>query len=127
MSRRLGIQYPRAIYQVMAPGNAHQDIVRDCDDRERLQQELGRATVRFGWVVDGLVIMSNDLHVVLKTPEPKLGQRGLTPDAAAERAAQVARPQVRASRSLGFELVPSMQDRPAPRCLVDGRPTRIDG
>jgi REP-associated tyrosine transposase len=46
MARRLRVQYPGAIYHVMARGNGRQDIVRDDADRDRLQQELGRAAVR---------------------------------------------------------------------------------
>jgi hypothetical protein len=48
MPRRLRIQYPGTIYHVMARGNGRQDIVRDDQDRERLQDELARATVCAG-------------------------------------------------------------------------------
>ena len=58
----------------MARGNGRQDIVRDDDDRDRLQQELGRAAVRCGWRVYAFVILSNHLHVVLKTPQPNLAR-----------------------------------------------------
>ena len=74
MPRRLRIQYPGAIYHVMARGNGRQDLVRDDDDRDRLQQELGRATVRCGWAVYAFVMMTNHLHVVLKTPQPNLAR-----------------------------------------------------
>jgi hypothetical protein len=47
MARRLRIQYPGAIYHLMARGNGRQDIVCDDADRDRLQQELGRAAVRW--------------------------------------------------------------------------------
>jgi hypothetical protein len=42
----------------MARGNGRQDIVRDDADRDRLQQELGRAAVRCGWKVYAFVILS---------------------------------------------------------------------
>src|SRR5262249_37921539 len=74
MPRRLRIQYPGAIYHVMARGNGRQDIVRDDADRDRLQQELDRAAVRFGWKVYAFVILSNHLHVVLMTPQPNLAR-----------------------------------------------------
>ncbi len=74
MPRRLRIQYPGAIYHVMARGNGRQDIVRDDADRDRLQQELGRAVGRCGWRVYAFVILSNHLHVVLKTPQPNLAR-----------------------------------------------------
>jgi putative transposase len=74
MPRRLRIQYPGAIYHVMARGNGRQDIVCDDADRDRLQQEMGRAAVRCGWRVYAFVILSNHLHVVLKTPQPNLAR-----------------------------------------------------
>jgi REP element-mobilizing transposase RayT len=72
MPRRLRIQFPDAIYHVMARGNGRQDIVCDDADRDRLLEHLGRAVSRCGWRVYGFVIMSNHLHVVLKTPQPNL-------------------------------------------------------
>jgi REP element-mobilizing transposase RayT len=74
MPRRLRIQYPGAIYPVMARGNGRQDIVRDDNDRSRLPGELGRAAVRCAWRVSAFVILSNHLHVVLKTPQPNLAR-----------------------------------------------------
>ncbi len=74
MPRRLRIQYPGAIYHVMARGNGRQDIVRDHEDSDRLQQELGRAVGRCGWKVYAFVILSNHFHLVLKTPRPNLAR-----------------------------------------------------
>ena len=58
----------------MARGNGRQDIVRDDPDRDRLQQELARAAVRGAWRVYAFVILSNHLHLVLKTPQPNLAR-----------------------------------------------------
>ena len=58
----------------MARGNGRQNIVRDDADRDRLVEHLGRAAVRCSWQVFAFVIMSNHLHVVLKTPEPNLAK-----------------------------------------------------
>jgi putative transposase len=58
----------------MARGNGRQDIVRDDADRDRLQQELGRAVGRCGWRVYAFVILPNHFHVVLKTPQPNLAR-----------------------------------------------------
>jgi hypothetical protein len=41
MVRRLRVQYPDAIYHLMARGNGRQDIVRDDADRDRLVEVLG--------------------------------------------------------------------------------------
>ena len=72
MARRLRIQYPGAIYHVMARGNARQDIVGDDADRCRLLAGLEKSVRRSGWVLYGFVFMTNHLHLVLKTPRPNL-------------------------------------------------------
>jgi putative transposase len=74
MPRRLRLQYPDAIYHLMARGNGRQDIVTDDLDRDRLLEHLGRAAVRCSWRVYAFAIMSNHLHIVLKTPEPNLAR-----------------------------------------------------
>ena len=74
MARRVRVQYPGAIYHLMARGNGRQDIVCDDADRDRLVDYLGRAAARCSWRVFAFVIMSNHLHVVLKTPEPNLAR-----------------------------------------------------
>jgi putative transposase len=58
----------------MARGNGLQDIVRDDEDRDRLQEQLGRAAIRSSWCIYAFAIMSNHLHVVLKTPQANLGR-----------------------------------------------------
>jgi putative transposase len=74
MPRRLRLQYPGAIYHLMVRGNGRQDIVCDDVDRERLQEQLGKAAIRCSWIVYAFAIMSNHLHVVLKTPLPNLSR-----------------------------------------------------
>jgi putative transposase len=74
MPRRLRIQFPDAIYHVMARGNGRQDIVRDDDDRQRLLAGLARAVQRCSWRVYAFVILSNHFHIVLKTPQPNLAR-----------------------------------------------------
>jgi putative transposase len=74
MARRLRIQYPGATYHLMARGNGGQDIVCDDADRDRLVENLGRAAIRCSWKVYAFAVMSNHLHVVLKTPRPNLAR-----------------------------------------------------
>ena len=74
MPRRLRIQYHGAIYHVMARGNGRQHIAHDDDDRRRLQDDLARAVSRCSWKVYAFVLLSNHLHLVLKTPEPNLAR-----------------------------------------------------
>ncbi|MGE3819585.1 MAG: transposase [Isosphaeraceae bacterium] len=74
MPRRLRIEYEGAIYHVMARGNARQVIVHDDADRGRLLDDLGRCVVRAGWELIAFVLMSNHLHLLVKTPRPNLGR-----------------------------------------------------
>ena len=74
MARRLRIQYADAIYHVMARGNGRQDIVADDADRGRLVACLERAVRRSGWVLYAFVVLTNHLHLVLKTPRPNLAK-----------------------------------------------------
>ena len=74
MSRHLRIQYADAIYHVMARGNARQDIVGDDADRQRLIDGLEKAVARSGWVLYAFVLMTNHLHLVLKTPRANLSR-----------------------------------------------------
>src|SRR3954453_2448551 len=74
MPRRLRIEFEGAIYHVMACGNARQDIVHDDDDRRRLLDDLERTVVRSGWELPAFVVLSNHLHLLVKTPcEPRRG------------------------------------------------------
>jgi REP-associated tyrosine transposase len=74
MGRRPRIQYADAIYHVMTRGNARQDIVGDGADRQRLIGGLEKAVQRSGWVLYAFVLMTNHLHLVLKTPRANLAK-----------------------------------------------------
>jgi len=75
MPRRLRLEFDGAIYHVMTRGNARQDIVHDDDDdRTRLLADLERSVLRSGWELLAFVIMSNHLHLLLKTPRPNLAR-----------------------------------------------------
>ena len=74
MPRRLRIEFEGAIYHVMARGNARQDIVHDDEDRRRVLADLERVVGRFGWELLAFVVLSNHLHLVLKTPRPNLAK-----------------------------------------------------
>ena len=74
MPRRLRLEYEGAIYHVMTRGNARQDIVQDDDDRNRLLTDLERLVLRCDWELLAFAILSNHLHLLLKTPQPNLGK-----------------------------------------------------
>ena len=74
MPRRLRLEFEGAIYHVMTRGNARQDIVQDDDDRKRLLTDLERSILRYDWELLAFVILSNHLHLLLKTPQPNLAK-----------------------------------------------------
>jgi len=74
MPRRLRVEYPLAIYHVMARGNGRQDIVRDDHDREHWLQTLERTVDVHRWELFAFVLMSNHFHLFLRTPEPNLSR-----------------------------------------------------
>jgi REP element-mobilizing transposase RayT len=74
MARRLRLEYEGAIYYVTARGNARQKIVHDDDDRQRLLDDLERTVVRAGWELVAFVVLSNHLHLLVKTPRSNLAR-----------------------------------------------------
>jgi REP element-mobilizing transposase RayT len=58
----------------MVRGNGCQNIVCDDVDRDRFLEHLGRAAIRCSWRFHAIAIMSNHLHVVLKTPQSNLSR-----------------------------------------------------
>ncbi len=72
MARALRIQYPGAVYHVMARGNQGGEVFRDSQDRKLFLTSLGEACAKTGWQVHAYVLMSNHYHLLLQTPEPNL-------------------------------------------------------
>ena len=72
MPRSLRIEFPGALYHVMARGNHRQDIFLSDLDREAFLRTLAQACDRTGWRVLAWVLMSNHYHLALETPEPNL-------------------------------------------------------
>ncbi len=77
MPRQRRIEYPDAIYHVMARGDRREDIAVDDHDRDRFEETLEEAVEKSGWMVFAWVLMSNHYHFVFKTPEPNL-VKGMT-------------------------------------------------
>jgi len=72
MARALRIEYPGAVYHVMARGNHRRDIFKDDPDRRRFLETLGEACGKTGWLVHAYVLMRNHYHLLLETPEANL-------------------------------------------------------
>lgn len=77
MPRQVRIEYPDAIYHVMARGNRRDRIVIDDEDRERFEMSLEEVVGKMGWQLYAWVLMGNHYHLVFKTPEPNL-VKGMT-------------------------------------------------
>ena len=74
MARPLRIEYPNAIYHVMARGNAKQALFHIEDDYRRMVDGLSKTVVRTGWDVFAYVFMPNHIHLFLRTPKPNLSK-----------------------------------------------------
>src|SRR5437879_4609907 len=72
MPRPLRIEYPGAVYHVMARGNQGRPIFKDDKDRQRFLETLEEACAKTGWRVHAYVLMANHYHLLLETPEANL-------------------------------------------------------
>jgi REP element-mobilizing transposase RayT len=68
------VEFPGAIYHVRARGNARQNIVSAIEHWQRLENDLALAVVRYGWQLLTYVLMTNHLHLLLRTPSPNLSR-----------------------------------------------------
>jgi REP element-mobilizing transposase RayT len=72
MARPLRIQYPGAVYHVMARGNHGLAIFQDDRDRQCFLETLGEACEKTGWRIHAYVLMGNHYHLLVETPEGNL-------------------------------------------------------
>ena len=72
MARPLRIEYPGAMYHVMARGNQGRAIFADDTDRLRFIQTLRDACEKTGWRIHAYVLMNNHYHLLVETPESNL-------------------------------------------------------
>ncbi len=74
MSRPLRLEYPGAVWHVTSRGNDRREVFRDDADRERFLSILGRTVELFRWKLHAYVLMRDQYHLVLETPEPTLSR-----------------------------------------------------
>lgn len=74
MPRPVRVEYPGALYHVMARGDRKEAIVRDDEDRRTFVRALGQACQRSGFLVHAYVLMGNHYHLLLETPEANLSR-----------------------------------------------------
>jgi REP element-mobilizing transposase RayT len=72
MPRQVRIQFPGAVYHVMARGDRREDIFRDDIDRNMFLAVLEEACGKTHWRCHAYVLMPNHYHLVLETPEANL-------------------------------------------------------
>ena len=72
MARPLRVQYPGAVYHLMARGDHGQAVFKDDFDCNLFLQTLGEACEKTGWRVYAYVLMANHYHLLAQTPEPNL-------------------------------------------------------
>ena len=72
MPRQVRVEYPGALYHVMARGDRGEDIFMDDEDRETMLRSLGQACVKTGWRIHAWVLMTNHYHWLVETPRPNL-------------------------------------------------------
>ena len=72
MARSIRIEFPGALYHVMARGNRREPIYRDDEDRRYFLKALAQACERTGWRIHGWVLMTNHYHLLIHTPEANL-------------------------------------------------------
>jgi putative transposase len=74
MARPIRVEFPGAVYHVMARGNERREIFRDDQDRQRFLETLAEAVSQFGLNVYAYCLMPNHYHALLGTPRGNLSR-----------------------------------------------------
>jgi len=72
MARKLRIEYPGAVYQVMSRGDRREAIFREAHDYECFLRTLAEACEKAHWQVHAYGLLPNHFHLVVETPQPTL-------------------------------------------------------
>lgn len=73
MSRPLRIEFPGALYHITSRGDGREAIYLDDSDRIAFLDVLTKVCRRFCWACHAYCLMSNHYHLLVETPEGKLG------------------------------------------------------
>lgn len=73
MSRPLRIEFPGALYHVTSRGDGSEAIYLDDRDRVMFLNVLAHVCERFHWACHGYCLMTNHYHLLVETPDAKLG------------------------------------------------------
>ena len=77
MPRQIRIEFPGALYHVMARGDRREPIFLDDEDCDSFLNILAEASHKMGWRIHAYALMVNHYHLVVETPEPNL-VKGMT-------------------------------------------------
>ena len=72
MARPLRVEYPGALYHVMARGHERASLFRDDMDREKFVALLAATARHEGWEVHAYCLMGNHYHLLVETPRGEL-------------------------------------------------------
>ncbi len=74
MARPLRLEYPGAVYHVMARGHERAAVFRDDEHRGKFLGLLGSVSKDEGWQIHGYCLMGNHYHLLVETPLGKLSR-----------------------------------------------------
>jgi putative transposase len=74
LSRPLRLEFPGAVYHVIARGNERRAIFRDDFDRRTYLERLGKYADRFEFVVHAYCLMTNHVHLAVGTGPTRLSR-----------------------------------------------------
>jgi REP element-mobilizing transposase RayT len=74
MARAMRIAYPGAVYHIIDRGNDRRDIFFDDDDRRYYLDLLSSAVVEYRLRVYAYTLMSNHVHLFLRTLLPNISE-----------------------------------------------------
>ena len=72
MARKARIEFAGGLYHVLDRGDRQEPIVRSDGDRAAFVRTFGEACIRAGWRVHAFVLMSNQYHLLIETPQANL-------------------------------------------------------
>jgi len=74
MARKPRIEYPGALYHVIARGNQRRDVFHDAADRRRYLAKLAHYKQRYAFRLLAYVLMTNHVHLLVETGTVGLGK-----------------------------------------------------
>ena len=74
MARPLRLEYPGAVYHVIARGNERRAVFREDTDRELYLERLELYQKRFGFRVYAYCLMTNHIHLAVETGKASLSR-----------------------------------------------------